>query len=250
MIIIRDFFMMTVDQRYESAISPSGIITLNTAWVNDTTVERFNYKRIYGRIEACPLDFSDDVVQLVDPGTPAPRKHISGEYIQSMVKKGYGSVYNKKFYCCAGMDDFEKITMRDIAANTDIRRFDRCYFDPRVTEPKNRLGDHNGKELYKIGVNEIICTVRDGEILMQSDWCLVKPEMETWQEITTKAGIIKKPNPQAKQLRGFMCHMQHVEGLEIGDKIIYVKGANWTIKVEGTEYYAIQKQDIICKFAA
>lgn len=104
--------------------------------------------------------------------------------------------------------------------------------------------------MYKIGVNEIICTVRDGEILMQGDWCLVKPEMETWQEITTKAGIIKKPNPEAKQLRGFMCHMQHIEGLEVGDKIIYVKGANWTIKVEGKEYYAIQKQDIICKFAA
>lgn len=249
MIILRDFFMMTVDQRYESAISPSGIITLNTAWINDKTVERFAYKRIYGRIESCPQDFSDEIVNLIDPGVPAPRKHISGEHIQNMVNLGYHH-YNNKFYCCAGMDDFDRVTMTDVAKNTDIRRFDKCYFDSTITEPANLLGMHNGKELYKIGVHQVICTVRDNEILMQGGWCLVKPDMETWHEITTKAGIIKKPRPEAKALRGTMSYMQHKDGLAVGEKIIFCKGANWLIKVEGKEYYAIHEDDILCKFAA
>lgn len=241
--------MMTVDQRYESTISPSGIITLSTAWVNDTTVERFEYKRCYGRIEACPSGFSDKTAELIDPGAPWPRKHISGEYIEQKVKMGYTDYHHKRenYYCCAGMDSYDAVTMADIAKNCDIRRFDKVYFDARITEPKNMLGMHQGRELYKINVNEIVCVVRDGEILVQGNWNLVEPEMETWESITTKAGIIKKPAPEAVALIGKMAYMQHREDLSVGDRIIYYRGANWTIKVEGKEYYAIEHQDILAK---
>lgn len=241
--------MMTVDQRYESSISPSGIITLATTWIDDTTVERFQYKRCYGRIEACPESFSDTVAELIDPGAPQPRKHISGEYIQMKVQQGF-SDYSNKYYCCAGMDDFDYISMADIAKNTDIRRFDKVYFDPRITEPHNSLGRHNGKELYKIRVHEVICVVRDGEILMQGNWCLVEPEMETWETITTESGIIMKPAPGKVTQRGKMKHFQHREDLNPGDRIVYYHGADWSLTVEGKEYYAIEHQDILAKLAS
>lgn len=244
--ILKDFFMMTVDQRYESSISPSGIITLNTAWVNDETIERFDNKRIYGRIEACPVGFSDQVVELVDPGFPNPRKYISGEYIEEKVNRGYWKM-NNNFYTCTTFEKHDTVTCADIAEKCDIRRFDKVYFDPRVTEPENRLGSHNGKELYKIRVDQIICTVRDGEILPQGEWCLVEPDMEDWSEIMSPKGIYMKPRPEAKHLRGIMRHFQHRDDIREGDKIIYMKGADWLLKIEGKKYYAIEAQDILAK---
>lgn len=241
--------MMTVDQRYETAISPSGIITLNTAWINDETVERFAYKRLYGTIVGCPQIFSEQVVMPVDPGYPAPKKHISGEYIQKMRNAGYKH-YDNRFYSCAGMDDFDKITVADIAADTDIRKGDKCYFPPTITEPSNRIGDYGGKEMYKISVEEIICIVRNGEILTQGPWCLVEPDMEDWSDIMTKAGIVKKPKPEARIMRGHLRHSQKLNGAEIGDLIVYAQGCDWTIKIEGKEYYAIQREDILVKIAA
>jgi co-chaperonin GroES (HSP10) len=244
--IINDYYMMTVSQRYESTISPAGIITLNTAWVHEEVIERFNYKRIYGRIEAIPLSYSQTIIEIKDPGCPTPRKHISGEHIQQQLNKGLKK-YTRDHYCCAGLDQFDVLTVADVAKNTDIRRFDKVYFDPRVTENENILGLYKGQELFKIRVDDIICSVRDGEIIMQGGWCLVEPDMESWEEITTKAGIIMKPRPEAKTLRGIMRHFQHRDDLQAGDTILYARGADWTLKIEGKEYYAIQDQDILCK---
>ncbi len=241
--------MVTVDQRYESTISPNGIITLNSAWVNDETVERFAYKRIYGRIEACPLMFSDTIVRQIDPGFPNNREFISGEYIEKKVNEGY-PWYHKHaeyVYCCSSYDGHETVTVADIAKDTDIRRFDKVYFGPNVTEPDNMLGMHKGKQLYKMRVDDIICVVRDGELLVQGSWCLIEPDMETWEEITTKAGIIMKPNPEARYLKGTIRHMQYREDISEGDHIMYVPGADWQLKIEGKEYYVIPTYDILCK---
>lgn len=247
--ILNDYYMVTVDQRYETTINNEGIITLSTAWINEETVERFAYKRCYGQIEGCPLQFSDTVVNIKDIGTPVPKKYISGEYIEKRVKMGYKG-YSNANYACTTFDDFDTVTLADIGKNVDIRRYDKCYFPPQVTEPAQEIGRHHGKILYAIRVDDIICTVRDGEILMQGGWCLVEPEMETWEEITTKAGIIMKPFPEAKTLRGKMRHMQYREDLKEGDRVLFHKGADWRLKVEGKEYYAILDEDILAKFAA
>lgn len=239
--------MMTVAQRYESSVTPAGIITLNTAWINDETIERFNHKRIYGRIEACPLTFTESIIEIQDPGLPTPRKHISGEYIESQVKQGLRK-FNRNHYSCAGLDEFDLVTVADVADQTDIRRFDKVYFDPRVTEPENILGKHNGHELYKIRVEQIVCAVREGQIIMQGGWCLVEPDMETWEEIRTERGIYVKPRPEAKALRGIMRHFKERDDLHEGDRIVFMRGADWTLKIEGKEYYAIHHSDIMCKF--
>lgn len=243
--IIYDHYMMTVDQRYESTVSPLGIITLNTAWVNDETIERFENKRVYGRIEACPAGFSDQIVDLIDPGCPNPKKYIGGEHIHKKRMQGYAK-YDKRYYSCTTFEEWDAVTCADWAEKTDIRRFDRVYFDHRVTEPENRIGSHNGQELYAIRVDNIICSVRDGEIIMQGEWNLVELDMETWDEIKTPRGIYIKPAPEAKALRGIMRHFNRKD-LEVGDKVVFNRGSDWTMKVEGKTYYAIENQDIVAK---
>ena len=245
--IFRDYFMMTVDQRYESSIGPDGIITLNSAWIHSEAEERFYHKRIYGRVEACPMEFSDMTIDLIDPGFPTPKKYISGEYIDHKIALGYKDYTREGNYCCAGFDDYERISSADWAKNCDIRRFDRIYFDPKVTEPQNMLGKHNGGELYKIRVDEIICVVRHGQIIAQGEWLLVEPDMETWDEITMPSGIIRKPNPEARELRGIVRHFTGRNDIKVGDVVIHEMGANWSIEVEGKKYYALQNIDVVAK---
>lgn len=247
--IINDYYMMTVTQRYESSISPSGIITLNTAWVHDENIDRFNYKRNYGRIEAIPMRFNKTVIEIMDPGYPQPRLHVSGEQVERQFnsgKKQYAK-HKQKFYNCSGLDKYQVRTVADIAKRCSIKKFDTIYFDPRVTEPENMIGTYQGREMYKIPPQDIICVVRDKKIITQGMWCLVEPDMETWEDITTKAGIIKKPRPEAIAMRGIMRHFHGRDDVKEGDNIIYQKGADWLMKIEGKEYYAIEHDDILCK---
>jgi co-chaperonin GroES (HSP10) len=249
MIINLDYFLVTVDQKYESEITPSGIITTNAAFVDvnyKETDDRYRYKRIFGRVEACPRGFSNTTHSLVDPGIPAPTKYMSHDMICQRIRMGHREM-SRRNYNPSSFDDFEKITLADIGRKTDIRRFDKIYFDYRVTEPDNLVGSHDGKELYKVRVDQILCSVRDGQIITQGGWCLVEPNMETWDEITTPSGIIMKPQPQAKYLEGVVRHIAD-GGIKPGDKILYEKNADWTVKVEGVDYYSIEEMDILGKF--
>lgn len=245
-----DYFLVTVDKKYESSVRDSGIITVNDAWVDKTleeTYDRFQYKRIYGRVESCPLGYSDTTVSLVDPGIPAPRKYISHDMISAKVKEGYKH-YGRHNYCPSTFEDFKKKTLRDVGRRLSIERFDTIYFDYRVTEDENLVGKHEGKDLYKVRADQIICSVKDGEIIPQGGWCLVEPNMETWEEITTKSGILMKSAPQAKYLEGIVRYISPLYNIKAGDKILYEIAANWTVNVEGKDYYAIEEEDILGKF--
>lgn len=243
--IISDFFMMSVDSLYESSVNKEGILTLASSWVNDKTIERFGHKRVYGKIEAVPLTFTDRVVELIDPGFPNPKVYISGEYIGQQIKKGLK--YDKNYYSCAGCDGYGVTTMADVAKNCDIRRGDRVYFDPIVTEPDNYLGPHGKGHLYKVYPSDIVCVVRDGEILMQNDWCLLSPVKETMEDITTASGIMMKSAPGAKYLQGRIQHFRDIPGMNKGDLVLHFPGLNWLFLVEGREYYAVQSEFIIAR---
>lgn len=245
-----DYFLVTVDQKYESSTTSSGIITTNSAWVDKIykeTDDRYAYKRVFGRVESCPLGYSDTVVSLIDPGLPPPRKYISHDMIADRVRQGYTNL-SRKNYCPSTFEDFKKKTLQDVGLRLSIERFDTIYFDYRVTEPDNLVGSHEGKELYKVRADQIICSVKDGEIIPQGGWCLVEPNMETWEEITTKSGILMKSAPQAKYLEGTVRHISPLYNIKSGDKILYEIAANWTVNIEGKDYYVIEEEDILGKF--
>lgn len=243
--IIDDFFMISVDQLYESSVNKDGILTLASSWVNDKTIERFGHKRVYGRVEACPLSFSGKVVELIDPGYPNPKVHVSGEYIGRQRRMGYKT--DKLAYSCAGCDEYDVQTVADVAATCDIRRFDTIYFDPIVTEPDNYLGPHEKRHLYKVLPTDVICVVRDGQIIMQGDWCLLEPVKETIEDITTPSGIMMKPLPGEKYMQGTVRHFREFPGVEEGDTVLHFPGLNWLFRVENKHYYAVQREFIIAK---
>lgn len=253
MTFYQDYIVFVIDKRYEDQ-GNSGIIKINTAWINEEESERFSHKRLYGEVISVPKVFSDARVKAIDPGLPTPKVCVDHDWIQDKRNRGYTN-HSRRDHYPSTFDGYEFITMADIAKLSDVRVGDRIYFDEKTTEPENYLGKHNGKESFKILLSDIFCVVRDEDagpyvkktIIPQGGWALIEPDMETWEDIKTKSGIIKKPSPEAKSLLGFIRHIRQRPDMTVGTKIIYVRDADWTIKVEGKDYYAIHEDDILCE---
>lgn len=245
--ILHDSYIVAMDQRYESTATKAGIITLNEAYVNDEDEGRHASKRIYGRVVQAPASFSDTVVSLVDTGYPPAHGYVGHDVIQAKSNQGM-SLRALPTYYPSTFEGYETITIADVANKTNINLGDIVYFDYNVAEPENFLGkNHLGHDMYRVQVDMIYVAVKNGVIEMQGGWVLVEPEMETWEEIQTPAGIYKKPRPEVKYLLGRVRHMQPRADLEIGDRIVYIPNADAPMKVEGVDYYCMNANEILCK---
>lgn len=239
--IIHDYFIITIDQRYNTG---DGIIKINDAYMEDWAEEHLKYRRQYGVVITLPGAFSDTVTDIVTPGSPEPRLFVSGEYIERLLRMGYTRVPQ---YNPSTLEKFPEIKLSDIAKKVKVLPKDIVYFDQSVTDPENYLGKHNGQEMYKLRVDQIYCSVRNGQIIPQGGWCFVEPKMETWEEITTPSGIVKKPNPEAVYLEGFVRHIAAREDIKSGDHIIYQRHADYKMTIEGAEYYVMREEDLLCE---
>lgn len=245
--ILHDSYIVAIDQKYESTVSKSGILSLNTAYMNDEAEDRHASKRVYGTVMQCPAMFSDISVSLVNTGNPPAHGYIGHDLIQAKSNAGY-SLRALPAYYPSTFEGYEMITMKDVAKKVDVQLGDRVYFAYNVTEPENFLGkNQKGHELYRVQVDMVYAVVRDGVILMQGGWVLVEPEMETWEEIKTPSGIYKKPRPEAKYLLGKVKHIQEHDALSPGDRIMYMHDADAPMKVEGVDYYCMHISEILCK---
>jgi co-chaperonin GroES (HSP10) len=243
MTFFEDYITFALDKRFEEK-SKSGIITINSAYLDPEESDRFLHKRIYGTVLSIPISYSDTKVHAIDPGLPTPKAFIGHEWIQDKINRGY-KIHTNKDYYPSTFEGYEFITLKDISKLCDINVDDVVYFDEKVTEPDNFMGMKDGKELFKARIDEIFCVVRGGKIIMQGGWVLVEPDMETWGDITTPSGIIKKTNPEPRPLMGTIRHVRDHEFMRAGQKIIYKSDADWTFKIQGKQYYVIQENDIL-----
>lgn len=249
--LYHNYFIVIVDSLYddENKKSKSGIILLNQEWLSPEDDERFKYKRLYGEVIGTPASYTDERVYPVDPGTPKPNPFVSSDDIQELRNRGYVKNDRRDYYP-SSFEGYDFISLQDIAKLVDVRQGDKVYFNELATEPENMMGkvmvDKVIKLMFKIRVDQVLAVVRDGKLLPQGGWLFVEPDMETWEEITTKSGIIKKPRPEAKYLRGHITHVRDGIDLKVRDHIMYVHDADWEIKVEEKQVFAIQERDILC----
>jgi co-chaperonin GroES (HSP10) len=256
--LLQDYFIVSIERKYEDTKTKSGIILLNAAYVDDGDMDRYQSKRLYGDVVEAPVSFSDTPYQAVYDGMPSYRKFIGHDNIVDKINRGYRNHAEKSYYPST-FDNYDVVTMADIAKNVHVQKGDRIYFLPQCTEPENFIQNDGDKMLYKICVTDIMCAVRPGikdtddglllcdRIWMQGEWVLVKPNMETWEEITTKSGIIMKPHPTAKVLEGTVAfHTKH-PWVNEGDRIVYLPNADCEVTVEGEKYWVMPVSDIIGK---
>jgi len=256
--ILQDYFTVAIESRYNETKSKSGIILINTAWIDDRDMDRNEHKRIYGTVIGVPKIFSDTPYRAVDDGMPAYHKYVGHDDIVDKMNRGYKNHDDKSYYPST-FEKYDVVTMADISKTTDIKEGDKVYFMPQATEDEHMIEKEKGMEVYRISVSEIICVVRTvidtddtgsvevgahRKIIMQGEWVLVKPNKESWDEITSRSGIIMKARPEAKWLEGIVAHSRH-EHLKVGAKIVYLPNADCPVKIEDEDYYVMPAQDVI-----
>lgn len=277
--LIRDFYLVSVDKIFESTTTPSGVISSNTATIDANQEDRGYYKRRYGTVLEVPVTFSKDLVTIIDPGSPQPRRFVGHEYIQKMINIGYPEKDFKNRYYPSTFENYATITKSDISKMVNAQVGDRIYFMEQATDEDRFMGMHNGKYLFSISVDEIQMVVKKKHVFlnhekhlrhsihMQGPWVLCEPDMEDWEDITTPEGILMKVAPGAdwqqvvdddgktswqmnttgKPLRGVVKAVRDGKQYGVGDTVIFMRDADAPITVEGKEYTIIQEEDILAK---
>lgn len=243
--LLRDYFLVSVDQMYEKATTKSGLHILNDAWIEEGERYRFQYKRIYGTVTNVPRGFSETAVFPMDMGEPNPHLYVGHDTISDMVARGHD--WNRDNYYHPGMTEkYDMITLKDYGAKCSAKKGDKVYFNPIVTEEENFIEGAFRSGIFKIRVDHIFCTVVDGIIYPQGGYVLVEANMETWEEITTPMGIIKKPTPEARVCEGWIRHIGIGSDLTVGELVYYIKDADWPHTIEGKSYFVMNEKDILC----
>jgi hypothetical protein len=268
--LLRDHYLVLVDQLFESGLTPSGIITSNTAIIDDQQEDRGEFKRRYGVVMEIPASFSDRELQMIDPGSPAPRRYVGHEWMQHQRTAGYKAglnEYNHSQYYPSTFERYRCVTCKDISKKVDVEAGEKVYFSENATEPDRFMGRFKGGLLYSIRVDEIICVVREvtpligynkykqKRIVAQGGWVLVKVDMENWEDI--EIPVLGKPReewlwakeaPAGKTLRGTIKAAERPD-LRTGDKVVFERDADAPIKVEGEDLTCMMHDDILVKLS-
>lgn len=167
---------------------------------------------------------------------------------------------------------FEYRYTSDVAQ--DVQVGDRIYFHFNTITMRNCVkeeGVHPNRVWYfKVSYEQILCAVRDGQIIPISSYVLVDPDFESWDDILVETftnlkdkdgnfipkpkeqWLQKKVRPEYKYLTAYVRHVgKPLKGdkceVEVGQKIWYRRNADWMNTVEGKDYFAIRQRHIIAK---
>jgi len=145
----------------------------------------------------------------------------------------------------------QKVTVVAATEDADVDVGDTVYVHHFVADRENKLPFKDGHYSYLEYIN-VYCKVKDGKIIMLSDWLLVEPVTADNQQFFDKSdyglmlntrqgsdyldriGILRHMSPSAKKV-----------GLNIGDKILFGKNCEYEIKIEGTVYFRMEVRDVI-----
>lgn len=245
--IIHDYFIVALDRIFDVQTTKKGIITLNEAYIEEGERDRNIYKRIYGTVASVPRGYTHLNIDPLDPGVPNHRIFVGHDVISGRVNEGY-KWSREEHYHPGTTESYEFKTLADVAKLVDVKIGDRVYAHPNVFEAENALWKKDGKYYFRVRADEIICSVVGGKICAQAGNVIVEPFMETWEEITRPSGIVIKPSPEAKPLQGKVRFSRDGSGIPVGELIFFEKDANWTVGIEGKEYYIVKEEECLCTF--
>lgn len=147
--------------------------------------------------------------------------------------------------------DLKDYVGRKLAARKDIqlKNGDRVYFHHFVVTGAPALNINN-KEVYRAEYQNIYCTINStGDIQMLEHWMFVTPIMEENNEVVFSGKkIITNAFSNKISLYGTIEHVHDYYnnlGLKKGTKIIFTKGSEYSISVEGKDYFRMCYNDVV-----
>jgi hypothetical protein len=239
--IIFDYIILELDRIFDVK-EVSGLLSLNESYVDGEQRDRNIYKRIYGTVISIPRGYTDTKIEPIDPGVPNPKIYVGHDLIQSRVNEGYDWKAETHYYPTA-VESYEFKTVADVGQYIDVRVGDKVYVHPNSLDEENALWKKDDKYYFRVRVDEILCAVRDGELVAQGQRVLLKPHMENQSEIMQR-GLQIKPNVEAKPLQGFVL-CARPEFCAVGVLVFFVSDADWLITIEGTEVYCLKEEEIM-----
>lgn len=244
----------------------------NEELIIEPTFDPTRHVTICGEVVQVPVSLSSKPVFIIKEHIGLPPYGPIGNIPRDYMTNNLDTIYSSKVPPVHRMHDIEM----------DVRPGDRIYFHYNtLLNEENFVADNLTRidgidfDLWKVRYDQIFCAVRPRkkknqglEIIMVGSWCLVEPDLETWEDIyqPTYYDIIdpitkrRKPKPQSEwiqlkvapekqYLRGRLKHVgKALKGktceLKQGDYIVYSPDADFEIEVEGKKYLAIRQNHI------
>lgn len=209
----------------------------------DPTFDPAVHVRIYGEVVNLPLRLSESI--------PISQEH-----------RGIPSYHEQSPYKYKTVSDVER----------EVRIGDRIYFHFNTIKQHNFVRvdgvDPDRVWFIKVRYDQVICAVRDGQIIMIGGHCLIDPDFESWKDISIpsysdlkdKDGnpilkpesqwLVTKSAPGYKYLTGFVRAVGSplrgdVCEVKVGQKIWYHRNADWMVKIESKDYFVIKQRHLI-----
>lgn len=240
----QDYIIIKTDKMFDDKVQYRGAD--GKQLVFDPGFQPWLHVRTYGEIVSVPVHLSAVPMPLQEPiGTPSYHE-------KSPIKFKH---------------------MRDIVPDAKVG--DKAYFHFNTISMQNLVreeGKHPDRTLYfKVRYDQVICVVRDEQIIPIASYALVEPDMETMDDILIpvysslkdKDGkpipmpkekwIQSKVAPGFRDLKGTVKHVgPALKGdtceVAVGDKILFRKNADWMVTIEGHKYFVIRQRHIMGRF--
>ena len=135
---------------------------------------------------------------------------------------------------------------RDIS---DLKEGDKVYCHHFIRETDKKIKHENETYIF-LSDPQVFCIIRDGKIIMRRDYVLIEPALEPEENYKTSSGIYLKPNREEIKRWGYIKALNKEAkelGLEVGDKVHYLKGGEYRMEVEGKEYFKMANKHLLAK---
>lgn len=149
---INDYVFFTISKEYEDELKLKNGLVLQVA----TQADIGRFTRIFGDVIAVPGKLTDEILFQKETGYPEPKASYSGEMVEELVKYGH-KLTGSEYECTPYEREYFKIT--DIAM--EVEPGDRIYFHYNTIHEENKYMLADGRKIYKVRYDQIICVVRN-----------------------------------------------------------------------------------------
>lgn len=190
--------------------------------------------------------------------------------VLSVPKKGNEEVIGEYNYKFPPDNSDTSNFIRNSHLPVTVEKGDTVYFHYLTLEdPNNFLGFTKNGHMYKVALNYVFCSVREGKIIMHNGYVLGKPYFgEGWEEVevdgviiagkVSPSGLISetKDKPldnvckisvigKAVQVRGRDKLPLNRERVEAGSIAMLMPNSEFENEIEGEAYWVFQQKDIV-----